>query len=498
MCGFQTVILEADAALGGLCRAWERDAYVFDGCLRWLVGTHPPSKFHEMWQELGVIAALETELHDEIVRIESPAGETLTVPADLSCLAAELKRLAPADTARIDRLVRDARRCAPIEPIDRPLELMTPWEKLRTGWRYLPFLPTVAKWKRLSTADYLATYRSPLLREALKALVGDERVSALALVMLLAFRSRRNTGSVRGGSRALTRALVERYARLGGEVRLNTRVTAIVAEEGCAKGVRCAGERWLPANAVISCADGHATIFELLEGRFLDRRILRAYQRGELFPPLIQVSLGVGREFPDAPRTLILLLPQPLIVDAHTRQDRLETSVFAANSGFCPPGKTVVTVRFTGHCESWISLNRHAPDRYQAQKQRLVRDVVAVLDRRFPGLARHVEVSDVATPATFVRHTGNWRGSYEGWLPTPRVLGRWLPFTLPRLRGFYMAGHWVAPGGGLPLAALSSRYVAQLLCADYGREFTPGKSGWKRGSDNRQWSGERADWPGRW
>ena len=49
---------------------------------------------------------------------------------------------------------------------------------------------------------------------------------------------------------------------------------------------------------------------------------------------------------------------------------------------------------------------------------------------------------------TAQRWTGNWQGSYQGWLPTPRILGRRLPRTLPGLKRFYMAGHWVELGGG--------------------------------------------------
>ena len=50
MNGFQTEILEAGARPGGLCTAWHRGPYVFDGCLRWLIGTRPPSAFHQVWQ----------------------------------------------------------------------------------------------------------------------------------------------------------------------------------------------------------------------------------------------------------------------------------------------------------------------------------------------------------------------------------------------------------------------------------------------------------------
>jgi phytoene dehydrogenase-like protein len=41
------------------------------------------------------------------------------------------------------------------------------------------------------------------------------------------------------------------------------------------------------------------------------------------------------------------------------------------------------------------------------------------------------------------------------------------------LKNFYMAGHWVVAGGGLPSAALSGRYAAQMICAQNGIKFAP-------------------------
>jgi len=35
--------------------------------------------------------------------------------------------------------------------------------------------------------------------------------------------------------------------------------------------------------------------------------------------------------------------------------------------------------------------------------------------------------------------------------------------TLPGLQNFWMAGQWVEPGSGVPLAALSGRNIIQLI-----------------------------------
>jgi phytoene dehydrogenase-like protein len=86
-----------------------------------------------------------------------------------------------------------------------------------------------------------------------------------------------------------------------------------------------------------------------------------------------------------------------------------------------------------------------------------------------------VEVTDVATPATYVRYTGNWQGSFEGWLLTPsntKAAGMaGLPRRLPGLSNFVMAGQWIWLGGGLPSGVLTGRWAVQTVCAEDGRKF---------------------------
>ena len=81
----------------------------------------------------------------------------------------------------------------------------------------------------------------------------------------------------------------------------------------------------------------------------------------------------------------------------------------------------------------------------------------------------------MATPLTFVRYTGNWRGSYEGWQLTKKTMGLSIPLTLPGLSHFYMAGQWVAPGGGLPPAALTARAAIELVCEHEKKPFVAKK-----------------------
>jgi phytoene dehydrogenase-like protein len=104
------------------------------------------------------------------------------------------------------------------------------------------------------------------------------------------------------------------------------------------------------------------------------------------------------------------------------------------------------------------------PERYKAKKEQIADMVVALLDRRFSGLAAQVEMRDVATPMTWVRYTGNWKGSYRGWFSTTKNFGMQMRKTLPGLDNFYMAGQWVNPISGMPTAAMSGRHTIQIIC----------------------------------
>ncbi len=97
--------------------------------------------------------------------------------------------------------------------------------------------------------------------------------------------------------------------------------------------------------------------------------------------------------------------------------------------------------------------------------------VLDVFEQRLPGIGAAIEVTDISTPATVIRYTGNWQGSMEGWLITPDTGLRQLATTLPGLRNFQMIGQWVMPGGGLPTGLLTARSAVHALCKEDGVPF---------------------------
>ena len=192
---------------------------------------------------------------------------------------------------------------------------------------------------------------------------------------------------------------------------------------------------------------------------------MRAIANLKPFPSYLQVSLGVACDLSQQPGYMIRVLDRPLAVDPGTELSQLAFRFFHFDPSFAPSGKTAVTCFIpTGNWEFWTRLRQSDPARYQAEKQRIANTVITLLERSLPDIRQAIEVIDVSSPATVIRHTSNWRGSFEGWLLTPGVDHRPLRNTLPGLRHFLMAGQWVMPGGGLPSGLLTARSAIRAVC----------------------------------
>jgi phytoene dehydrogenase-like protein len=274
-----------------------------------------------------------------------------------------------------------------------------------------------------------------------------------------------------GGSLEFARSLERCYLALGGEIRYKAHVERILVEDDRAAGVRLYSDDVIPADYVISAGDGRGTIFTLLDGQYVDKRI-RALYDGHL-PILseIQVSLGVARDFSAEPHWTTYLLDEPVRIADRERHE-FGFKHYCYDRTLAPVGKSAVTVLLPSDYDYWQRIYGHPL--YKSEQEQVADQVIDQIEQRLPGIRGDIEVVDVATPISYERYTGNWQGATTGWLPAPetiKLLLRGVDQTLPGLRNFYMAGQWVEPGGSVPLAAMSGRKAIQLLCHDDERPF---------------------------
>ena len=470
-CGYDVELLEQHDSPGGLATNWTRGPYTFETCLHWLLGSSPASPMHRQWRELFEIDRLRFIYREEFVRIEGSDGRALSIYTDVDHMQDALLRHSPADAEAIGDFADAVREFA-------HLPLPDPNEHGPAAWLgYLRMLPAAARlhrFARISAADYGARFRDPLIRAFFDA--GESSpMAAITVAFALGWMSAGQAGYPIGGSQAVIRLIAENLQRLGGRLRLSAHVQNILVEHNAAVGVRLESGEVLHAERVLSAADGHATLQSLLGGRYTEPRLEAAYSNWKPYPSYLQVSLGIAQDLSHLPGFGLHVLNEPLAVDPHTQLKQLSYRCFHFDPTFAPPGKTALTCFLpTYDYDYWVQLRQRDMERYRAEKARLAELVVDILEHRHPRLRMGIEVTDVSTPATVIRLTGNWCGSMEGWLPTPQVGLRPLPNRLPGLGNFYMAGQWVMPGGGLPGGLMSARAAIRDLCADDGVHFMNG------------------------
>jgi phytoene dehydrogenase-like protein len=470
MNGYGTHIYEMHTTPGGLCTSWKRGDYTFDGCLHWLVGSRE-GPFYEMWREVGALPEPEVVDFDWFFAYEAADGRRVTFYNDPGRLQGHLLELAAEDGAAIKKFTRAIRRAASFDfSLDKPPELYDLGDRMKMMAAMLPYMALFMKWGRPTLRDFASRLKNPLLAEAMTYGLLPE-ASVLHFILTLAWMWQRNAGYTVGGSLALSRRVEKRYIGLGGEISYRSRVDKILVEGSRAVGVRLVDGTEYRADYVISAADGRTTIFDMLEGRYVDDTVL-GYYAGELpiFEPLVYLSFGVADALVGAPHYLTFKFASPLRV-AGEEVPRASYRVYNFDPTLAPPGKTVMTVSMESKYDYWKKLYDEDRDGYREEKDRVAAAVLDELERRFPGIKNKIEVADVATPVTFERYTGNWQGSFEGWRISPRTLTLRMDRTLPGLANFWMAGQWVQPGGGLPTAVLSGRQIIQLICHGDGRAF---------------------------
>ena len=467
--GYTTEIIEMHTVPGGQCTAWERRGYRFDYCLHWLVGT-AKGPFHDIWLETDVITDRVTIVDHEVhTRVIDAEGNDFIVYTSIDRWERYLVEFAPEDAAAIRKMCAEMRKATLLEPFREPPELRGFRDYLRVVVKMLPALLLLIKYGKKSCRDYFESLHlgNPRLAFFLDNLYGQRDFSALAFLMMLGWFNQKNAGYLIGGSLPLAGRMAQKYSSLGGTLSLGKRVAKIAVENNAAVGVILSDGTRIEADHVISAADGHATIYEMLGGKYLTGRIEEAYRTWPLFPPLVQVSFGIDRDVPTRFPVQTFLAKGTTIGGT-----ALETGYTVMNYSFdptmAPPGKTVVVLRYETPWEFWHDL---AGEAYTEEKKRIERDAVVILEQHLPEAAGHIEVVDVATPLTDVRHTGVWKGAYEGFMPASRNITQILPLRLPELRNFCMCGQWLAPGGGLPPSAQSGKWAIQLICREDHKEF---------------------------
>jgi phytoene dehydrogenase-like protein len=281
----------------------------------------------------------------------------------------------------------------------------------------------------------------------------------------------------KGGMGALTQSLAAAARAAGVEIRCGQRVARILVEEDKAAGVVLESGEKIPAGSVISNADPKTTFLKLLGAEHLDTDFVRridhfrskglvaklhlaldglpeftgvepASLSGRLLvsPSLDYLELAFNpskyRQIPDEP---VLEITIPTIKDPSLAQ----------------PGKHVLSINVM-----FVPYDL-GPDP-SGTRARLLRNILAVLERFAPAISEQIIASELLTPLDIEREFGVAGGHWHhGALafdqffftrPVPGAAG----YTTP-VPGLFLCGAGSHPGGGV--MGLAGQNAAQKILA---------------------------------
>jgi phytoene dehydrogenase-like protein len=471
--GFSTTIYESHNAVGGLCAAWKRKGYTFDISMH-LVTNSKTGPFRKMWQELGVVGDREFLYHDELTSIEGLTGN-LRFSIDPKKLLDALTSLSPEDAGLCGEFVELF--CGPGimgAASLKPAEFCNVFDYIKMVFAILPLMKMFRKHGNTTIQDFAARFRDPFLRQAIRFSIDSPGwpMHRFPMTGLAGFASSAvsDSGTPRGGSNNAVRDIAERYKNLEGELRLGTKVVDVIIENDTAVGVRLDDGSEEKADFVVWAGDGHHLIFDILRGRYTNDAIRKMYTEWTPVQPMVHVMLGINRDMSREPHRLLKELDTPVEIagETHSWISIINHSIDPTTA---PSGKTALEVWYATRYDYWKTLAADR-DRYEAEKKRIADFSITALDKRWPGIRSQIEVTDVATPATYVRYTGNWQGSPDGWYVTPEnMMERSMQRSLPGLKGLYTVGQWTAPFTGTVMAALSGRQLVEILCRKAHKRF---------------------------
>jgi len=454
--GLEAEIYEMHSLPGGLCTSWKRKGYFFDGCIHWLIGINERSPFHKYWEDLGVFEDQKYVLWDEFATFDT-GEKKIHIFSDIEKLENHLYENFPSDIEKIKELIkRISLFTKTFFAMEKPPEDYRLFDGLKVLLANLPYLSKIRE-SQIKNLDNFFNGSSREFSEIFKSIIGG-KFPSLALFSTLASYNQKDAGWPVGGSLKFARKIESKFLKMGGKIFYSKKADKIKVKNDTAVGVRFEDGDEITADYIISTANAHKTIYGFLEGKYSNERIDGIFKYSPTSETSVQISVGVNASLSENPVNLFKKLKSP--IDAGGKfSEYLMFKNFSFDKTLNTEHRTSITSVLSASYDYWKSLYSDK-DRYLAEKNRIAERVTEELENTFPEAKGKIDTFDVATPVTYERYTGAWKGIYMGFAGSKDSS---LPLSLPRLKNLYMAGQFMLPNGGLPVALISGMWCIRKI-----------------------------------
>ena len=174
-------------------------------------------------------------------------------------------------------------------------------------------------------------------------------------------------------------------------------------------------------------------------------------------------SFGIEADLSALPENLLFSLAEPIDF-AGERFTFLGINNYVNFEGYAPAGSSALTSILMGDSyDYWKKAKQDGS--YTQKKKELAETVMDRLSKQFPQMQGKFVTWDVATPLTYERYCGTYKGSWMTVMKANKPQANY-PLKSQSISGLYFAGQRMQAPGGVPVAVSTGRSTVQYLCKD--------------------------------
>lgn len=466
MAGFDAEIYEKHTIVGGECTGWDRKGYHIDNCIHWLMGCVPGSGLYNIWKNVDAIKDDEVIQYDSMYVTELN-GQSITLWKDVERTERELIALSPEDEKAIKDLIKYVRLAQHVEiPCDKPAELMGLKDQLKMMKEQGISLKIFNHYKGKDTQDLMNAFKHPLIRCMISDFVTKESRASSFVMSYGAFIAG-NGGVPKGGSRAMSLRMKDKFESLGGKVFTGTSVQKIELDgKGKATGIRLADGTVRTADYIVPACDTDVTFRHLLDESYMDPVLKEMYANPNIYPIYSMFQAAYAVDSAEDVMKHEYILPVGDIKTEHWMGERMTVKNYNYEPSFAPQGKQIVQILLGGSDTAYDFFKALYQDKtaYNQYKETLALKLMEKVEERFPAYKGKMSLLDVWTPMTYVRYCNAYRGYNQAFTPTKYAKA--FAYPSPYVKGLnnvVLAGQWLTPPGGCPGAAIQGKYAIMRI-----------------------------------
>lgn len=464
--GFDVEIYEKHSIPGGECTGWTRKGQYIDGCAHWIVGTNPRSELYPLWEHIGAFDGNPKIFRTEYIsKFTLNDGSIFTFWSDIDKLQNEMMSFFPEDRNNIISFIHTIKAYQTIHvPAKKPLDHMNIFEYIPFGLTMLPAAYPFLHYKHISVEEYIARFKNPELGEIINRFM-ESNYNIHSFFYICQAVSKNDAGMIEGGSLKLVKRVVEKFKSMGGKLYLNKPVKKIIIKNNNAKGILLENGEEILSDYVIASCDAYHTLHYLLEDKYQDKIFNEQFTNTKANPinTSIMIAYKTKKNLDNYPKMMDFKIDEIDMFGKKTNHFGLRNYSFDKS---LPnnKGETLLTVLLPANENVYTTLKKMSKEKYVEKKRELGLLILSYIKKNLQIDDSGIELIDVTTPLTYERYTNAYMGSYMSFMTTKYTKGLMRPGLIKGLNNFVIAGQWIMPPGGLPIALISGKHAAMRIC----------------------------------